>query len=125
MKIKSELRAREKYRIHKLSGDFDFEFIKNNLMTVYRDPEFDPGFSSIWDLSEVENLQKIVPKEIDWIVSFVKNQRSIYGKIRTAIVVAQKLHFGIARIYELSLESDSNNEVMVFKNIEKAIHWIK
>ncbi len=125
MKIKSEIYAREKYRIHSLSGEFDFEFIKNNLLSVYRDPEFNPEFNSIWDLSQVNSLQKISPDEIEWIVSFVKNQRSLYGKIKTALVVAEKLHFGIARIYEMSLEEDTNNEVMVFKDIKKALAWIK
>ena len=125
MKIKSEIYAREKHRIHSLSGEFDFEFIKNNLLSVYGDPEFNPEFNSIWDLSQVNSLQKISPDEIEWIVSFVKNQRSLYGKIKTALVVAEKLHFGIARIYEMSLEEDTNNEVMVFKDIKKALVWIK
>ena len=124
MNIKSELYTREKYRIHNLSGEFDFDFIEKSLLAVYRDPGFDPDFNSIWDLSHVTDLQKITPEQIEWIVSFVKKQRSIHGRIRTALVVAEKLHFGIARIYEMSLESDSNNKVMVFNNLEKALLWI-
>ena len=125
MKVQTEVYAREKYRVHNLSGEFSFEFIKNNLVSVYRDPEFNSEFNSIWNLSQVNNLQKITPDQIEWIVSFVKNQRSLYGKIKTALVVAEKLHFGIARIYEMSLQEDNNNEVMVFKDIEKALSWIK
>jgi len=125
MKVDSEVFPREKYRIHRLSGEFDFELIRNNLISVYSDPEFNPEFNSIWDLRQMENLQKISKEEIEWIVSFVRNQRSIYGKIKTALVVSEKLHFGIARIYEMSLQKDSNNEVMVFKDIEKALSWMK
>jgi len=125
MKVDSEVFPREKYRIHRLSGEFDFELIRNNVISVYSDPEFNPEFNSIWDLRQMENLQKISKEEIEWIVSFVRNQRSIYGKIKTALVVSEKLHFGIARIYEMSLQKDSNNEVMVFKDIEKALSWMK
>ena len=125
MEIQTEINHTENYRLHRGSGDFIFEELMAALENVYKDPEFNPELNSIWDLSGVRDIQLVQPKQIQKLVAFVSQQRSIHGRIKTAIVVTKKIDFGIARVYELSLEAESNNEVMVFKSLDKALTWIK
>jgi hypothetical protein len=125
MNIKTEINEKAKIRIHTLSGAFEFDALYGGLQDIYNDPDFDPELNSIWDMTKLAGLQLIEPDQLRTIVAFVMKQRSQHGTIKTALVVAKKIDFGIARVYELSMKSDSNNEVKVFKDVEKAKEWIR
>ena len=125
MKSRAIIYKEDKFRVHSLTGHFDFDILFNELKNVYDDPNFDPDLNSVWDFSDVSDLEKVTPDQIQKIVSFVSWKRSRYKGMRTALVVSSKVHYGIARIYELSLESATKNNVMVFKNLDQAIDWIK
>jgi hypothetical protein len=125
MKSETKISKKERLRLHTLSGDFDFEDLFKELKKVYDEPGFDPELNSVWDFTKVENIEKVSSDQIQKIVAFVSWKRSKYGAMRTALVVSSKIHYGIARMYELSLESASKNEIMVFKDIQEALEWIK
>jgi hypothetical protein len=125
MKIETTIDQTAKLRTHTLSGTFEFDALYSTLEDIYDDPEFDPELNSVWDLTEVAGIQLIEPDQLKRVVAFVAKERSIHGSIKTALVVSKKIDFGIARVYELSLTANSNNDVMVFRDFEKALEWIK
>jgi hypothetical protein len=124
MNIETTKDNKSKIRIHTLSGAFEFDALYSTLEDIYNDPEFDPELNSVWDMTNLAGLQLISPDQLKQLVAFVSKERSSYGLIRTALVVSKKIDFGIARVYELSMKSDSNNEVMVFKDMDKAMEWV-
>ena len=125
MEIQTEINHKDNFRLHHGSGDFVFEELMEALHRVYEDPQFDANLNSVWDLSGVKGIQLVQPKQLQKLVAYVSQQRSVHGQMRTAIVVSKKIDFGIARVYELSLEAETNNEVMVFRSLDKAMDWIK
>ena len=125
MKSTSIIYKEDKLRVHTLSGQFDYDNLFTELKNIYDSPNFDPELNSVWDFSEVVDLEKVNPEQIQKIVAFVSWKRSKYGAMKTALVVSSKLHYGIARIYELSMESASKNNIMVFKDMGQALDWIK
>ena len=45
--------------------------------------------------------------------------------MKTAIVVSSRIHYGIARMYEQNLEAASKSEIMVYRDLESALDWIR
>jgi len=124
MTIETTIDSKTKIRTHTCTGFFEFEALYSALEDIYDDPEFDPDLNSIWDLTNLGGVQLITPDQLKELVAFVSKERSQYGSIKTALVVSKKIDFGIAHVYELSMKSESNNEVMVFMDIKKAIDWM-
>jgi len=124
MNIETTIDNKSKIRIHTLSGAFEFDALYSTLEDIYDDPEFDPDLNSVWDLTKLAGLQLLEPDQLKQLVAFVYKERTRYGAIKTALVVSKKIDFGIARVYELSMKSNSNNEVMVFRDVDKAMEWI-
>jgi hypothetical protein len=124
MNIETTIDNKSKIRIHRLSGAFEFDALYSSLEDIYDDPEFDPELNSVWDLTKLAGLQLLEPDQLKQLVAYVYKERSQYGAIKTALVVSKKIDFSIARVYELSMKSSSNNEVMVFKDVDKAMEWI-
>jgi hypothetical protein len=125
MKVETIIDNRYKIRIHTLSGEFDFNILSQTIKEIYQDPQFDPQLNSLWDFTNVTGIQHITPDQVNQIVSFVARKRAVLGKIKTSLVVSHKVDFGLARVYELSLESNTDNEVMVFRNLDEALKWIR
>jgi hypothetical protein len=125
MNIKTNIDITAKIRIHTLSGIFEFDALYSAVEDIYDDSEFDPELNSIWDFTNVAGIQLIKPDQLKKLVDFVTSERSQYSSIKTALVVSKKIDFGIARVYEFSMKSGSNNEVMVFKDLIKAAEWIR
>jgi hypothetical protein len=94
------------------------------LVGVYDDKNFDPDLNSVWNLIDVNAIEKIGTDQIQKVVAYVSWKREKYGSMKTALVVSNKIHYGIARMYEQSLEASSMSEIMVFRDFESAIEWI-
>jgi len=125
MNIKTEINEKANIRTHTLSGAFEFDALFSALQDIYSDPDFNPELNSIWDMTKLAGLQLISPEQLKDVVAYVTKVRSKHGSLKTALVVSKKIDFGIARVYELSMKSDSNNEVMIFKDVTKAEEWIR
>jgi hypothetical protein len=92
---------------------------------VYDDKNFDPDLNSVWNLVDVEGIEKISNDQMQKIVAYVSWKREKYGSMKTAIVVSSRIHYGIARMYEQSLEAASKSEIIVFRDLDSALQWIK
>ena len=124
MKVKAEINEKLKFRLHTLSGEFDFDKLFDSLVGVYENKNFDPALNSVWDFTDVKGIEKIATDQIQKIVAYVSWKRDKYGGMRTAIVVSNRIHFGIARMYEQNLEASSKSEIMVFQDLKSALEWI-
>lgn len=124
MNVVTEINEESKFRIHTLTGDFDFDSLFDALVKVYDDDNFDPNLNSIWNLINVKGIESTSNDQIQKIVAYVSWKREKYGSMKTALVVSNKIHYGIARMYEQSLEAASKSEIMVFRDLESAIQWI-
>ncbi len=125
MYINTEINEKEKIRIHKLNGVFDFDILFQHLVDIYNDSGFNPDLNSVWDLTNMEGIQKINSDQMQRIVAYVTWKRSTHGKMKSAIVVSKNVDFGIARMYEQELEATGLSEISVFKDLNNALAWIK
>jgi hypothetical protein len=124
MNLVTDINHESMFRIHTLNGAFDFDELFEALVGVYDDKDFDPELNSVWDFLDVEGIEKISTDQIQKIVAYVSWKRENYGGMKTALVVSSRIHYGIARMYEQSLEAASKSEIMVFRDLESAIEWI-
>ena len=124
MTLETEINEQSRYRIHTLTGDFDFDELFEALVGVYDDKNFNPDLNSVWNFIDVKEIEKIGTEQIQKIVAYVSWKRQKYGNMKTALVVSSRIHFGIARMYEQSMEAASKSEIMVFQDLESAIQWI-
>ena len=124
MKIEIMTMDEQNIRIHTLSGEFNFDYLFQYIVDVYNDPNFEPRLSSIWDLTKVKNVHTISLEQLEKIVAYVSWKRAKLGKIKTALVVTEKVDFGLARMYEQEMEATNQAEINVFQTIDRAIEWI-
>jgi hypothetical protein len=124
LKLDTKINEKSKYRIHLLTGEFNFDDLFEYLVRVYDDKDFNPNLNSVWNLIDVADIEKISTDQIQKIVSYVSWKREKYGSMKTALVVSSRIHYGIARMYEQSLEAASKSEIIVFRDLESAINWI-
>ena len=115
----------QKIRIHTLTGEFNFEYLFQSIFDIYNDPDFDPQFQSVWDFSQVKQMQAISFEQLEKIVAYVVWKRTKFCKIMTAIVVSEKIDFGLAQMYEQEMEAANQAEINVFRKVDTAIEWIK
>jgi hypothetical protein len=111
-------------RIHTLTGEFNFDYLFQSIVDVYNNQDAKHGLNSIWDFSKVKNIQKITLEQLKKIVAYVAWKRTKMGRIKTALIVSEKVDFGLARIYEQEMESATQADIHVFYSIEEAIKWI-
>ena len=124
MKLETKINKQSKFRTHTLSGEFEFDDLFEFLISVYDDKNFDPNLNSVWNLIEVDGIEKTSTDQIQKIVDYVSWKREKYGSMKTALVVSSRIHYGIARMYEQNLEAASKSEIMVFRDMESALKWI-
>ena len=124
MELETKINKKSKFRIHTLNGEFNFDDLFESVVGVYDDKNFDPDLNSVWNLVDVEGIEKISNDQMQKIVAYVSWKREKYGSMKTAIVVSSRIHYGIARMYEQSLEAASKSEIMVFRDLESALQWI-
>ena len=110
--------------VHTVTGEFNFDDLFEFLVNVYDDKDFDPNLNSVWNLIDVDEIEKVSTDQIQKIVAYVSWKREKYGSMKTAIAVSSRIHYGIARMYEQSLEAASKSEIMVFRDLDSALDWI-
>jgi hypothetical protein len=84
-----------------------------------KDPDFDPGFSQLMDLTAVTEYE-IGVAEIQ-----VLAQRGLFSSVsRRAIVVQSDLGYGLARMFEMFRENAGELGIRVFRDREEALDWV-
>jgi hypothetical protein len=87
--------------------------------TLLQDPDFDPTFSQLMDLTNVAKLQ-IGIDEVRRLA-----QRSIFScDARRAILVNSDLAFGFARMFVIFREALGEKGIRVFTDLDEALCWV-
>jgi hypothetical protein len=103
-----------------VSGPFLLSELRATLAELFasRPEELPKRF--LWDLrtAEIEWSSGDIKQFSEWVSA---NRQS--GEGRTAVVVAEDFHFGLARMYEV-FSSDVPVEFVVFRDLESAKTWV-
>ena len=86
---------------------------------LLKDPDFDPSYSQLLNFTNVstvdlsaEDVRKLAERRVFWPCA------------RRAILVADELGFGFARMFEMLRESAGDEGIRVFRSLDDAIEWI-
>ena len=85
---------------------------------IRQDPDFDPGFSQLCDLTVVEEIQTSAP-----YLRELARQSIFSSGARRAFVTSQLFHYGLARMLQSFCEIEGT-EVAVFKTMAEAEEWL-
>jgi hypothetical protein len=86
---------------------------------LLKDPDFDPRFSQIMDLTRV-NFSGFEADDIRKVA-----ERNVFSsESRRAIVVSSTLVYGFGRMFEILREIAGEKGLRVFRNMDEAVDWI-
>jgi hypothetical protein len=105
------------------TGDLTFAEVHAALEERYRNPDFRPDQNVLWNLQDAA-LSAISTDEIQQVAGLVRKHWGIAGKPKAALVVGREVDFGLARMYELQMASESPGEIRVFRDLEEAWSWM-
>ena len=84
-----------------------------------KDPDFDPSFSQIMDLTQVTEFA-LEANDIRRIA-----QTTIFSReSRRAIIASSDLVYGFGRMFEILREIAGENGIRVFRDLDEALDWI-
>jgi hypothetical protein len=84
------------------------------------DPDFDPSFSQLLDLTEVTKV------DVDAEVIRTPAQTSVFSLgARRAFVADNPVMFGFARMFEMLHETRGGAGVQVFRSRDEALRWLE
>ena len=123
MPISVHIDKKARIRFHQISGDVTLDEIMSTLRQLYASADFDADLNVLWDWRSA-NVGAISFEEAKYISDFAGHHWGTSGTSRAAFVVARDEHYGLARMFELLLDSRSSSKVMVFRDLEKALTWL-
>ncbi len=124
MPIETSIDSRTGLRTHVVTGSFTLDELENELRDAYRRPDYRPEANSLCDLREA-GAAAFTDEEIQSVVDTVLEHRGAPPGVRTALVVARDLSFGLARMFAHQLEAKSHSNVMVFRDMDEAMAWLE
>ena len=101
------------------SGALTREDILGHQERLSKDPDFDPDFSQLADVTQVTKVE-LSTQDMQTI-----SQRHLFSRhSRRAILVKNDLQFGLARMFEVYRESVDETGLRVFRDINEALEWV-
>jgi hypothetical protein len=84
-----------------------------------KDPDFDPSFSQIADLTQVTRIE-LSADEIRRLA-----QRTIFSaSSRRAFIAPDEVAFGIGRMFQILRGLEGEKGIRVFRSLEEALDWV-
>jgi hypothetical protein len=124
MQVKTQIDLKNNLRIHTVSGLFDLDELLTQIEEIYNDSKQNLEMEVLWDLRQAESLGALETHQLDKLINLVSQRWEASKPRRAALVVSRLVDFGLARMYEMRMESKSKNEIRVFNDIEEAFHWL-
>lgn len=122
MEISTQIDRRRNVRIHRVTGLISVHELEKKLAEFYKSPEYVPSMNALWDLKDAD-FSSVTPSEVHSLVGLVKNFWRQSGKRKAALIVTKNSDYGLSRMYEILLSEVTDN-VMVFKDYDKAEKWL-
>jgi hypothetical protein len=86
---------------------------------LLKDPDFDPGYSQIFDFSQVTAFE-LSAEEIRGLA-----KRSVFSPhSHRALIAPSDLGFGLGRMFEMLRENEGELGIRVFRTLEQALDWV-
>jgi hypothetical protein len=84
-----------------------------------KEPDFDPSFSQLMDLSHVTKIE-LRPEDVRRLA-----QASIFApNSKRAILVTSEVGFGLARMFSILREALGEKGIEAFRNLDDALDWV-
>jgi len=120
--------------LYKIVPDKNFAYVKasrkvtvDEIMTagarMFAEAEWANGFNILCDYRETTEFN-LSNEDIQRVVAQDKAHEPNFDKSKSAIVATSDLVFGLSRMWEI-LSENTNLTTMVFRDIHKAIAWLK
>ncbi len=111
-------------RITTITGKITIDEIISKLKEIYGDAGLYDLPRSLWDAREAE-ISDISTSQIKNLADFVSGNWGMEGNKKTALVAVKDFLFGLARMYEKSIEFKTPSIVRVFHDYDEALTWLK
>ncbi len=86
---------------------------------LLKDPDFDPSFSQLWDLTQITEWQ-ISAADMRRLA-----QRTVFSShSRRSCVAVSDVAFGSARMFEMLRENAGETGIRIFRNLDDALDWV-
>jgi len=121
MEITSEIKNNVRYQVVK--GVIDINELVKYLEDIYSSADFDTNIDVFWDL-RLADFSSVTVEEIHSFMSFVGEHWGKEGKAKAAIVAPDDLGFGLSRMYEMLMDSETSSDIRVFRDFDQAKEWI-
>jgi hypothetical protein len=99
------------------------EFTKADVLLLQdqlrKDPDFDPNFSLLSDLSHVTSMDITEADMKD-----LAERTPFSPSARRAVLASNDLSFKLAQVFEQVLEKKGDQGIRVFRKLEDALDWI-
>jgi len=124
MQFATSVNSAYQIRCHAISGEFSMDSLLSELSRFYDSPDYDPEMNVLWDLRRLNGLSGLATSELTRLVTLVSRRWISSQPRRAALVVSRMVDFGMARMYEMRMESVSRQEIRVFTDFEQARQWL-
>ena len=123
MEISTQIDRKRNVRIHRLIGPTSVPELEKISAGFYKSPDYDLGMNALWDLKDAD-FSSVTSSDIDSIVGLAKKLWGQGGKRKVALVVTKELDYGLSRMYEILMSEVTSDNIMVFKDYDKAEKWL-
>ena len=101
------------------SGAFTLVDALAHQQRLANDPDFDPSFSQLVDLTHVTSVD-VTASDIRKLA-----QANLFSRgSRRAILATSDVAFGLARMFEALRESAGEDGIQVFRDLNEALDWL-
>ncbi len=101
-----------------ITGILIFDDLVTHIAKLRADPSFDPRFSEVVDVSQVED----VPLGYEEVKRLAQMDPFSASSKRAFVIPTKKVAFGVARMYQLLQNEDPR--IRVFQMEEDAARWL-
>ena len=123
MQFQIEVNKSSRFCQVRVVGRMDMSEYESAVEAFLDHPDVTPGMATVYDLREAE-MSHLNADDFRSMSFHNGKFASRRGRARVAIVVADAVTFGLARMYEV-LGATPNLETQVFSDHAKAIQWVQ
>lgn len=105
-----------------LSGVIDGALFVRAMDAIYRHPDWQPGFSALWDARDIRELL-IDPADVASVTNVMTRLEPLMGEGRAAFVVPREIDYAIARLL-IHRGASSKRERRTFSSMKEALAWL-
>jgi len=104
------------------SGTVTLGELRSTLQALYSGDARTAAMDALWDFSQA--TMAVSSDDLEHLAEFVSHHWGEGGDSRSAIVAADDLAFGLARVYGARVRPRVQSQVRIFRDRERALAWL-